>query len=1165
MELDNRYVPVSRQKSLETLVPQNMLDDTNYALQHLQTAVGGDVDAYVCRKLKMTPEELTASLAAEQVDGVALAIYNIEERHQGLIIGDQTGLGKGRQAASIIRYAIVNGYYPIFITAKMNLFSDLYRDLKAVGAAHYRPLLLNANSKMVDYAHRVKFTDSEDDLVLLSDYKTVYTADKDFQREVRNDANPGLLAKMAVTDYDYIALTYSQLNRGELSTRSLMLEKLTEKKKVIFVLDESHEASGHSNQGRAMAKLLEKSQGCVFLSATFAKRAENLFLYSSKTALGNSGIEGRNLESALERGGLPLQEMLSSQLVRYGQMIRREKDYSGLEVDYMVFDHSEERDVELYDNVVETIREIQQFHLQKARRAIRDFVDFLRTELKAQHVDKGLLVLLNKMAPCSEFSYVPGIMEALTLAIKVDNIAAETVRLVKEGNKVVVALSKTAGSIISRLLNPQGKPATVGDTVNASFTNVLLEALHRTLHVDGVSAEIRPYVEKYLDKSGCIMPPEDYEELYAKIAAKDFGLPVAPIDVILQELRSHGIRVAECTGRSHCIEYTDAEYNGILRARHREPVDWVYNEFQNNRIDVMITNSTGSTGASAHAISTPSVPEEEVKRRIMIIAQPELNINTEIQKRGRINRVGQMESLPPKYVYVSSVVPHERRTLMMLKRKLKSLDANTSSSQYQNDKMLECSDFCNKYGDETVSDWLDDNPGEDLLMSNPRGEQKLQMSNLAVRTTGRLAVLDCAEQERFYNEVIENYDNYIQMLIDDDEYDLETMVKDYQAKTESSGIFSKGDNSLPMGGDAILNAYTCKVHRKPYSYEGVVEHIRNKYPDFDPKRPETYNDWKVERSIVEKWYDSAMDEVWATAKNPDSRDRMIDKLREQKNEVLWALGYFNLGRYVKVEIEGKNVDGIVTGIKLGSNLTPGNVNIEFALAHYLRNRSYNCVRRIKNGVLQDCGFFRLKQIAVNSELSLTKSLMEMNKDRWKRQSSTMQSGTVTKHIITGNIIRSYADDLVNEHGRHIVFTLSNGETLHGVQVANNLSSKLSRMSYVPLKEALAEPKDHSYIDRIVGKGIDIGVWYNRSSRSYFRLHLSRTTIKTLEEAGLKAYTYDLYRYYNCRTVWIDELEKNRIMNFLVDYGCTAQMSSQQKCKPEDPTVDTEYAIWPMVS
>lgn len=74
-----------------------------------------------------------------------MAIYNIEEKGQALIVGDQTGIGKGRVAAFVIRYACKIGLKPIFITEKANLFSDMYRDLKVIGSAHLRSFIVNSN------------------------------------------------------------------------------------------------------------------------------------------------------------------------------------------------------------------------------------------------------------------------------------------------------------------------------------------------------------------------------------------------------------------------------------------------------------------------------------------------------------------------------------------------------------------------------------------------------------------------------------------------------------------------------------------------------------------------------------------------------------------------------------------------------------------------------------------------------------------------------------------------------------------------------------------------------------------------------------------------------------------------------------------------------------
>lgn len=59
----------------------------------------------------------------EQIDSVAMAIYNIEMRSQAVIIGDQTGIGKGRQAAAMIRYGMLSGYLPVFFTDRYTLLA----------------------------------------------------------------------------------------------------------------------------------------------------------------------------------------------------------------------------------------------------------------------------------------------------------------------------------------------------------------------------------------------------------------------------------------------------------------------------------------------------------------------------------------------------------------------------------------------------------------------------------------------------------------------------------------------------------------------------------------------------------------------------------------------------------------------------------------------------------------------------------------------------------------------------------------------------------------------------------------------------------------------------------------------------------------------------------
>ena len=109
------YRPGStKTKSLGTLVPVNMKSSIDDALESVR-ARHGDLDHYVSTSLGLKRgESMGEYFGAEQIDALALGIDNVE-RGAALIIGDQTGIGKGRVNAGMIRYAIKSGKLPIFL------------------------------------------------------------------------------------------------------------------------------------------------------------------------------------------------------------------------------------------------------------------------------------------------------------------------------------------------------------------------------------------------------------------------------------------------------------------------------------------------------------------------------------------------------------------------------------------------------------------------------------------------------------------------------------------------------------------------------------------------------------------------------------------------------------------------------------------------------------------------------------------------------------------------------------------------------------------------------------------------------------------------------------------------------------------------------------------
>ena len=235
----------------------------------------GDVDEYVRSKLKYNSlDDMKSSFFAEQVDGIAQGIYNIEGNN-AMIIGHQTGTGKGRIAAGIIRYAIENGKMPVFITKGADLFTDIYRDMVNIGSPNYKPFIMN--KQFASSGQKTKVFDQDGNVKWEVD---IQQNDK----IIGTEGNPG--TRVLPPGTNMIMTTYSQFTTdGRDAEKRSFLSSLISNYDVVFIMDESHEASGMSNTGEFFKSWLMGTVGGMFLSATYAKRPDNMPLYSMKTVL----------------------------------------------------------------------------------------------------------------------------------------------------------------------------------------------------------------------------------------------------------------------------------------------------------------------------------------------------------------------------------------------------------------------------------------------------------------------------------------------------------------------------------------------------------------------------------------------------------------------------------------------------------------------------------------------------------------------------------------------------------------------------------------------------------------------------------------------------------------------------------------------------------------
>lgn len=817
------YTPKSGNPfTLKAVMPADQQEAVNKNLEKL-----GDADQFLVDELGYNDkDDLYSHLAAEQVDSVALALQQAKKGN-AFIIGDMTGIGKGRQAASLIRYAKKQGKVPVYFTKTAGLLSDVYRDLVDIGSPDLRPFVFGS-------AKEAAITDSDGKVVFALPSKS------EVKRVLDYIEKNGKLPE----EYDYVLTTYSQVSNGvyEFDENGARKEKKLAKGKsfgaaalsgqrrrdaieklmdnAYLILDESHTAGGNSGQGNYFQHIIQKAKNVTFFSATFAKRPDNMPIYALRTAMNEGGMKASDLIDAVKRGGATLQEIMSQTLTQCGQMIRRERDMTGVTIDWKAIDDPQkvQEQREQYDSIIGLFNDIINFQ----KKYVTDYVDKRNDELAEIQasigIKKGTAALGIKNQPFASKAF--NTVQQVLLSLKAKSAAERAIDYLRQGMKPVIALNNTNESQTGNLA--------LGEEMDApDLGTSLKKGLEGTLRYTKKDA-------KDNSESGYINlsdlgdeAVEAYHELEKKIEQTSTGLSLSPIDVIKNELEKAGYKVGELTGRQTEFVYND---NGTVTKVKRADTDKkkLARDFNDGKIDALILNKSAATGISLHASSK----YKDQKKRVMIVAQQQLDVNDEVQMRGRIDRTGQVAR--GAYEYVVSLIPAEQRLLMMFKAKLKSLDANTTSSQKSKFNEMEVADITNKYGDKVVKEYMAEHLDLYARMADPFGWEKSLGEDLsridpqrlvaegggvgdgeagadASKLLGRMALLRVNEQEKMLQEIGELYANEIQRLNEMGENDLEITELPLKAKTIRKEVWKQG--AEPGGDNAFAdNTYIEKVN-----------------------------------------------------------------------------------------------------------------------------------------------------------------------------------------------------------------------------------------------------------------------------------------------------------------------------------------------------------------
>ena len=810
-----QYAPASNARfAVGTLVPRNMQEAMSAALDALKSRVG-DIDDFVSQELGYTRDQLLGTEAkpgyfsAEQVDALALAIDNVQQG-AGFIIGDQTGVGKGRFVAAMLRYGERKGMVPVFVTQNPGLFKDMVRDMRDIGMAdaHKKVFLTDGNIRA---SKALRLSDRENDILEASPPAKL-------QKGLFNMRSKGELPE----GHSMLFTTYSQLQqvKGQDTERMSALRALASN--AFFVLDESHEAGGvkperaektKMTRGDFVRELLAEARAAVYSSATYAKNPHVMTLYS-KTDLAMAADTMDQLAEAVAAGGVPFQQVMANMLVQSGQYARRERSYEGVKMGMEQLT----TDVAMARSGAKAIGELFRLDMDVMTDVRAEFIENLKKDGMGQVLDGAVGEIA--FSSTGFASMMHNVAAQLLLAIKVDAAVDKAIALFREGKKPIITVSNTNGAILDEIASEAG--AKFGDALNVPFNYILERYLERLRQISYRDMNDKKHTIRMSDddivKAGGAVALDAFK--FAEQQIRDANLDAltgAPIDRILDRLRDAGINADEITGRTKVLA------GGILEKREASASSKIkaMDEFNRGDLDALVINRSGSTGFSLHATDRDG---NDGKVRHMIVLQPEPNIDLFMQMLGRIHRTGQTQL--PEFTIAISDLAVEKRPANVLMRKMGSLSANTTASKRSAVSLDNVVDFLNPYGDAVVADWLNENTQIAEMLDVWPKKTAAENDGIAQKFTGRLAVLDPDQVARIYDEIEGNYIDKIEALTRTGQNALEAQVLELDARTISSTeVVPAKDESRPFGAAAFIETVDIKRLGKPMSPDQVTAEV----------------------------------------------------------------------------------------------------------------------------------------------------------------------------------------------------------------------------------------------------------------------------------------------------------------------------------------------------
>lgn len=560
---------------------------------------------------------------------------------KGYLIGDGTGVGKGRQIAGIIMDNLAQGRKrAVWVSNNSPLYEDAIRDWTAVGGDKADVML---------YERSKADKRSGKDGILFTTYSTL-------------GAKPKSGSKDMTTNLDKIVAWLGEDFDG------------------VIAFDEAHNMAnaipkkGGWGQQKPAAKALAGLElqrrlpkaRVVYVSATAATSVGEL-AYAERLGLWGEGTSFRDRETFLDKlmqAGTAGMELVARDMKAMGGYNARSISYDGVQYD--------------------TLR-------HKLTRQQKDMYDKMSDawQIVMQNVENAMVVTGAVKDGKARGRYLSGLYgsqqrfyQQILCALSMPSVIEDIQRELDAGHSCVLQIVNTNEAQENRTKAAAKETDADLEELDFSPRNILIDYLMNAFPITRY--------EEYMDEDGNKRSREVKDAggnpvIFQKaVAMRDdlisqiqaLSIPDNPLDMLY---RAFGVdNVAEITGRSSRVvplpdEHGDLHLVDQKRGKAANSAD--VEAFQNGDKRILVFSDAGGTGKSYHADRAA----KNQQKRIHYLIQPGWNATKAVQGFGRTHRSNQVSA--PTYKLVTTDISGQARFISTIAKRLDNLGAMTKGQR----------------------------------------------------------------------------------------------------------------------------------------------------------------------------------------------------------------------------------------------------------------------------------------------------------------------------------------------------------------------------------------------------------------------------------------------------------------------------------------------------